>query len=164
MQTDEIRVRQATLLTMEKVPKELQNAVESLVKEESYVTVECALYKLWSAFPEKRGDYLDATNQIMGFPNKNIRLLWLTLALVTPEYRPDSKPAYFEELNGYTNSQYHFETRLLAFEYLKNIGGFNDEALKNLVDACNHHVWHFKKSARDLLNEDADAMFLIAGF
>jgi aminopeptidase N len=42
---------------------------------------------------------------------------------------------------------------LLAFEYLKSIGGFNDEALKNLVDACNHHVWHFKKSARDLLNE-----------
>ena len=153
LQANDIKVRQAILLTIEKVPEELRNEVESLLKEESYVTVESALYKLWGAFPEKRGDYLDTTNQIMGFPNKNIRLLWLTLALVTPEYRPDSKPTYFEELNGYTGSQYHFETRLLAFEYLKNIGGFNDEALKNLVDACNHHVWHFKKSARDLLNE-----------
>jgi aminopeptidase N len=71
---------------------------------------------------------------------------------VTPEYNPDSKALYFDELSGYTGSEHHFETRLIAFQYLKSIGGFTDTVLKNLVESCSHHVWHFKKSAREILN------------
>jgi len=25
--------------------------------------------------------------------------------------------------------------------------------LKNLVESCSHHVWHFKKSAREILSD-----------
>ena len=127
--------------------------MESLLKDKSYITKEAALYRLWTDFPQNRSKYLNETDGITGFPNKNIRLLWLTLALVTPEYNPDSKALYFDELSGYTGAEHHFETRLIAFEYLKNIGGFTDIVLKNLVDACNHHVWHFKKSARTILGD-----------
>lgn len=153
LQTGDLKVRQAVIVSLEKIPAEIQQEVEELLLDQSYTTVETALYKLWTHFPAQREKYLDKTKGVIGFPNKNIRLLWLTLALVSPEYNTDLKPSYFEELNGYTGAEHHFETRLLAFEYLKSIGGFNDDTLKNLIEACGHHVWHFKKSARDILKE-----------
>ena len=153
LQSGDLKTRQATILSQDKIPTELQMQMESLLKDKSYITKEAALYRLWTDFPQNRSKYLNETDGITGFPNKNIRLLWLTLALVTPEYNPDSKALYFDELSGYTGAEHHFETRLIAFEYLKNIGGFTDIVLKNLVDACNHHVWHFKKSARTILGD-----------
>ena len=152
LDSEDVKVRQAVVLSQAKIPAELRLQMESLLKDDSYTTIEAALYRLWSDFPQNRSRYLNETDNITGFPNKNIRLLWLTLALVTPEYNPDFKASYFDELSGYTSSEHHFETRLLAFEYLKNIGGFTDTTLKNLVEACSHHVWHFKKSAREILN------------
>ncbi|WP_375324572.1 M1 family metallopeptidase [Flagellimonas sp. GZD32] len=151
--TDDLKVRQSVILSQNTIPKELQTEMEALLNDDSYTAIESALYRLWTDFPEKRAQYLIATNGIDGFPNKNIRLLWLTLALVTPDYQPDKTPTYFQELTQYTGSAYHFETRLLAFQFLENIGGFTPESLKNLIDACNHHVWHFKKSAMDMLND-----------
>lgn len=153
LETEKLKVRQALALSMEKIPQELQLNFETLLEDESYITLESALYKLWTDFPESRKEYLDKTDGIIGFSNKNIRLLWLTLALVTPEYNSDLKANYFEELSNYTSSEFHFEVRLLAFQYLKSIGGFNDASLKNLVEACSHHVWHFKKSSRQILKE-----------
>lgn len=153
LHTDDLKVRQSVILSQNTIPKELQAEMETLLNDESYTTIEAALYRLWTDFPEKRAQYLDATIGLNGFPNKNVRLLWLTLALVTPDYQPEKTPVYFQELTQYTGSAFHFETRLLAFQYLQSIGGFTPESLKNLIDACNHHVWHFKKSAMDMLND-----------
>src|SRR5690606_27385209 len=148
----DLKVRQATLLGMDSIPRELRTRVEALLGDNSYTTMEATLYKLWTAFPQHRAGYLDRTRGIEGFPNKNIRLLWLLLAVATEGYDPGSKALYFEELSSYTGRENHFETRLLAFQYLKSIGGFGDRELVNLLDACNHHVWYFKKSARDILD------------
>ncbi|MBA4744027.1 MAG: M1 family metallopeptidase [Muricauda sp.] len=153
IKSEGLKVRQAIILSQNKISGELQTYIEGLLKDESYTTLEAALYRLWTDFPQNRSKYLNETDGITGFPNKNIRLLWLTLALVSPEYNPGAKPLYFDELSGYTGSEHHFETRLLAFQYLNNIGGFTDTTLKNLVESCNHHVWHFKKSAREILND-----------
>ncbi|WP_127020597.1 M1 family metallopeptidase [Flagellimonas beolgyonensis] len=147
-----VKERQAVALVLEQFPQELKNEMEGLLADASYTTQEAALFKLWSAFPANRTQYLDQTNGLIGFPNKNLRLLWLALALVTPEYHPEKSADYYGELNGYTGPEHHFETRLMAFQYLQSIGGFSDDALKNLIDACDHHVWHFKKSARSILN------------
>ena len=153
IKSEGLKVRQAIILSQNKIPDELQTDIERLLKDKSYTTLEAALYRLWTDFPQNRSKYLNETDGIMGFPNKNIRLLWLTLALVSPEYNPDSKALYFDELSGYTGSEHHFETRLIAFQYLKSIGGFTDTVLKNLVESCSHHVWHFKKSAREILSD-----------
>ena len=153
IKSEGLKVRQAIILSQNKIPDELQTDIEGLLKDKSYTTLEAALYRLWTDFPQNRSKYLNETDGIMGFPNKNIRLLWLTLALVSPEYNPDSKALYFDELSGYTGSEHHFETRLIAFQYLKSIGGFTDTVLKNLVESCSHHVWHFKKSAREILSD-----------
>ncbi|NDV14908.1 M1 family peptidase [Muricauda sp. TY007] len=153
IKSEGLKIRQAVILSQNKISGELQTDIEGLLKDKSYTTLEAALYRLWTDFPQNRSKYLNETDGITGFPNKNIRLLWLTLALVSPEYNPGAKPLYFDELSGYTGSEHHFETRLLAFQYLNNIGGFTDTTLKNLVESCNHHVWHFKKSAREILND-----------
>ncbi|MEM7486218.1 MAG: M1 family metallopeptidase [Bacteroidota bacterium] len=147
------KVRQAVAFSLEKLPAHIRLDFEGLLKDESYKTVESALYRLWTDFPDNQTTYLDKTKDIVGLPNKNVRLLWLTLALVSPTYRTDLKPAFFRELNSYTSSEHHFEVRLLAFQFLKNVGAFNDNTLKNLVDACSHHVWYFKKSSRKMLKE-----------
>ncbi|TMU56675.1 M1 family metallopeptidase [Flagellimonas algicola] len=148
-----LKVRQAISLAMEKVPLEVRAGFEGLLGDQSYTTVEAALFKLWTDFPENRNVYLDQTANIVGFPNKNVRLLWLTLALVTADYAMDKKPDFYNELSSYTGSEYHFEVRLLAFQYLKSIGAFNDDTLKSLIKACSHHVWHFKKSCRKMLKD-----------
>jgi len=153
IKNEELKVRQAVILSQDKIAAEVKMEAESLLKDKSYTTIEAALYRLWTDFPENRSKYLNETDGITGFPNKNIRLLWLTLALVSPEYNPDSKAIYFDELSGYTSAEHHFETRLIAFQYLKSIGGFTDTVLKNLVESCSHHVWHFKKSAREILSD-----------
>lgn len=153
LRTENSKVRQAVALSLQHVPDAIKMDFEGLLKDKSYSTVETALYRLWTDFPNSQREYLDQTDGIVGLPNKNVRLLWLTLALVTPEYKLPTKPEYFKELSDYTSSEHHFETRLLAFQYLKNIGGFNDASLKNLIEACGHHVWHFKKSCRKILQD-----------
>ncbi len=148
-----LKVRQAIALTMGKIPPEIKGDFESLLSDRSYKTIESALFKLWTDFPENRNFYLDQTKNVTGFPNKNVRLLWLTLALVSADYGLSQKPDFYNELSAYSGPEHHFEVRLLAFQYLKSIGGFNDAALKNLIKACSHHVWHFKKSCRKMLKD-----------
>lgn len=153
LDSDELQLRQAFVMA-EKDPKLYpKEKFESLLLDESYVTLENALLKLWAAYPEERAKYLKRTEGISGFPNKNIKLLWMTLALITPEFAPEKKDDIYIELNSYTDSENHFEVRQLAFQYLNEIGALNDNSLLNLIDASTHHVWQFKKSTRNLLRK-----------
>lgn len=157
--SEDIKVRQAlakSLLGISGTGVLNENLIakyETLLSDSSYITIENALVKLWSNFPEKRGQYLNKTKGIVGLPNKNIRLLWLTLALITPDYKSTKKAIFLEELNAYTLPNQHFEVRQMAFQYLKDINALSDRSLVSLIKACNHHVWQFKKSSRNLLRE-----------
>lgn len=148
-----LEVRQALALAIPKVSKSLKKNFETLLLDASYITQENALYKLWEAFPENRFNYLDTMNDVIGLPNKNVRLLWLTLALVTPNYNQTEKAEYLEEFISYTNSIYNPEVRQNAFQYLYQINGVNQEVLKQLILGSNHHSWQFSKYARNLLDK-----------
>lgn len=164
LNTEGLKVRQA-IITSIKVPSDdLINTLEKLLDDESYVTKEITLYKLWlksknlstgKPFPnDLTFRILDKLQNVEGLPGKNIRLLWLTLALITPNYQDGQKPQFYKELVGYTSPNHHFEIRQSAFSYLYSAtAGFDDQTLKNLIHACNHHVWHFKKSCRKILKE-----------
>ena len=153
LEKESLEVRQSVALTLPEISNELQYAFESLLDDNSYVTKENVLFKLWQAFPEKQGEYLDKLSGVVGLPNKNVRLLWLTLALITEEYQSENKRAFYNELNAYTNSDFNFEVRQLAFQYLFQIRGLDDKSLENLLQASQHHVWQFKKSSRNLFRE-----------
>lgn len=131
-------------------PKE---KMEALLHEKSYRIVESALGKLWMSYPDDQKRYLDATKSVIGLPNKNVRLLWLTLAILTNDYEGRNTQLYFDELSNYTRPEYSFEIRRGAFEYLKQAFGFTEANLFDLIQATTHHSWRFKKFARDILDE-----------
>src|SRR5690606_13516345 len=93
-ESNNLYVRQAVALSLKTIPKELQKEYETLLKDDSYVTIEAVLYQIWAQFPENRVQYLNQTDGIEGFQNKNIRQLWLALALITENYRNSQKVFY----------------------------------------------------------------------
>ncbi|TYB79709.1 M1 family metallopeptidase [Bizionia myxarmorum] len=146
-----LKVRQAIAKNGAKIPIALKTNYESLLNDASYATIEAALYNLWVNFPENRSDYLNKTKDIEGFNDKNVRLLWLVLALTTPDYNNGDKQLYFNELVSYTSSNYSFEVRQGAFSYIEALDAFTEVSIENLMDATYHHNWRFKSFAKKLL-------------
>ncbi|NNF18357.1 MAG: M1 family metallopeptidase, partial [Flavobacteriaceae bacterium] len=151
METAGPKARQALALSNSGVPAPLVDTYESLLDDPSYVTVENALFKLWVHRPEERSSYLNETRDILGLPNYNVRLLWLTLALFTKDYEPGREKEYYRELSGYTDPKYPFDIRLGAFRYLEEARMFTEENIHDLLLATTHHSWQFRKFSRDLL-------------
>ncbi len=153
LKDENIKVRQTAIQLLEKIPGKLKEISEQVLLDNSYMNKELALFNLWVSFPNERTRYLEKTAETIGLPNKNIRLLWLTLALVTPEFQLGNKKKFYSELNNYTAAHFNFEVRQLAFQYLFQIEALNDDSIHNLVKACDHHVWQFKKSSRNLVRK-----------
>ncbi|MDO6516886.1 M1 family metallopeptidase [Zobellia uliginosa] len=148
----QLKVRQKAIQLVDQISGVHKESAEKLLGDSSYITQELALFKLWSSFPESRKAYLDATKEVVGLPNKNVRLLWLFLAVATEGYESENTRKYFSELITYTSPEYGWEVRIGAFQYLREIG-FTDEGLANLINATNHHSWQFKKYARGLIGQ-----------
>ncbi len=155
----DIHIRQAQAMSLDTIPVALKEDYESLLSDPSYVTIEGALVKLWMNFPEEAPVYLEKTAGITGFADKNIRILWLALALSSPAY-PDGTPdeigrrkaEWKTELTGYTSGRYAYEVRRNAFGILRQLGLLYEEGvLENLVKACVHRSWNFAQSSRTLL-------------
>lgn len=146
-----IKVRQAIAQSLRKIPMELKPDYESLLNDRSYVTIEAALFNLWENFPQDRKKYLEKTKGIQGFNDKNIRMLWLVLALLTEDFEPQNQNQYFKELTAYTGPAYGYETRMQALQYLTQIQACNAECQEHLKQATKHHNWRFSKFARQLL-------------
>ncbi len=151
--SDSIPVRQMLAIMMDSIQPNLKTQYESLLEDKSYVTIEVVLFKLWMAFPEEKAKYLEKTRGVHGLPNKNVRLLWLTLAIVTNDYEGRKTNDHYTELSSYTAPKYGWETRMGAFQYLNEAIGLNNKSLKDLIGASVHHSWQFKKFARNLLVE-----------
>ena len=146
-----LKVRQAIAEYFTEIPSELKADYETLLNDESYLTIEKALFNLWLNFPQERNKYLSKTKDIQGFNDKNVRILWLTLALITEDFEPENKNMYFEELTGYTDPIYGFEIRQNAFLYLQEIKACKEACVENLKQAAGHHSWQFSKFAKSLL-------------
>ena len=149
---NDIKIRQYAAKKMDKMPELLREFAEPLLLDDSYITNELMLYNLWTSFDYDRSVFLDRTKDIIGLPNKNVRLLWLTLALVTPNYNTTENSRYYEELLGYTSPIYNPEVRQTAFQYLFEIQAIKGDALVNLIKATNHHSWQFRAYSRKLLD------------
>jgi len=153
-ESNNVMVRQAISGSLTTIPKELKTYYETLLKDESYVTQETAFYYLWFNFPDDREVYLETMKNTQGFQNKNIRQLWLVLAIVTEDYNKEEKKNYIEELQNYTSATYSFEIRDLAINYIQDLSIWNDTSVKNLVNACLHHNWRFSKNAKKIFSDN----------
>ncbi|NER16340.1 M1 family metallopeptidase [Spongiivirga citrea] len=155
--TDDLKLRQYIIGAVNEIPQELQAEFESLLDDESYITQENALFRLWANFPDMRMTYLDKTKGVEGLRNKNIRTLWLALALVTSDYNEENKASWYQELSSYTSPKYSFEIRENAFRYLIELAAYNDQNLLDLINAATHPNWRFasfaKKTLQSLLED-----------
>ena len=152
--TPEEKIRQALAIALTKIPEGMEKEFESLLNDRSYVTLENALYKLWVHIPQHRVRFLEKTKDIVGLPNKNVRLLWLLLAAITTNYTDSAtRQQYTDELRRYTSPDYPIEVRQNAFALLSEVLTLSDNNLKDLVNASVHHSWQFRKFARALLDK-----------
>ncbi|WP_111684126.1 M1 family metallopeptidase [Winogradskyella tangerina] len=145
-----LKVRQAISQYVTQIPSNLKADYETLLDDKSYITVENALYNLWSSFPEERAKYLSKTRNIVGFHDKNVRILWIVLNLSTPFYQADNKQELFNELVGYTFEYHNAELRMRAFQYLDLMKSCNQTCKANLQNAKSHHNWRLVKFAKQL--------------
>ncbi|MEY8021736.1 M1 family metallopeptidase [Muriicola sp. SD30] len=150
----DFKVRQALSFLPGPVPEELIEDYESLLNDKSYITLENALFKLWILRPGQRNTYLDKCSGITGFSNKNIRQLWLLLAILTRDYLPvEELEEYRKELFSYTAEPYPMEVRQLAFQLIGEVFPYEDRNLKDLVNAAVHPAWQFRQFARTILKD-----------
>ena len=145
-----LKVRQAISQHVKKIPENLKTEYESLLDDKSYITIENALYNLWTNYPLDRAKYLSKTRNVIGFSDKNVRLLWIVLNLNTPYYEADNKYELFNELKKYTGEEYSADLRMSAFNYLNLMKSCDDECQLNLENAKSHHNWRLVKFAKEL--------------
>jgi len=149
--TNNIQVRQEIARSTTEIPLAFKADFETLLDDESYLTKEIALSSLWKLFPENQSEYLDKSSQWVGFNDKNLRIIWLTLALITSNYKVDQKQFYYDELLNYSTSNFESIVRQNALKNLLYINSKDTNALKNLVNATVHYKWQFVKYARDTI-------------
>jgi len=158
LQTNNLQVHQAVANTLTEIPADFRTEYESLLNDKSYQTQEIALYNLWNNFPEHRFDYLDKAKDWIGFNDYNLKTLWLSLALSTPDYAIN-KEIVIAELINYSSPNFEATTRQNALEKLIDFHLIDESVLKNLVNATTHHMWQFSKFGRDnirILLKNAD--------
>lgn len=148
--TKDVQVRQAVAYSLPKISEDFRIEYESLLNDASYQTQEIALLYLWRNFPKQRLEYLEKSKNWIGFNDYNLRTLWLSLVLMTPEYN-SNKQDIIDELIGYSSEKYEATTRQNALEKLIGFKIINDTVLINLVKATTHHMWQFSKFGRDTI-------------
>ncbi len=152
-ETNNLYVRQAIAGSLRQIPQQLKSEYEGLLRDESYLTKEMALYNLWFNFPEERSMYLDQLKGVEGFNDKNIETLWLALNLATSDYEQNRKREVYARLSGYTSPYFPYQIRQNAFNYLFQLNSFSDENLKDLLEAGVHRVGRFRDSSREMLRQ-----------
>ncbi|WP_278035604.1 M1 family metallopeptidase [Flavobacterium nitratireducens] len=150
LNTKNVQVRQMVAYALPKIPEEFRLDYETLLDDKSYQTQEIALLYLWRNFPKQRITYLNKAKNWIGFNDLNLRTLWLSLAIMTPQYEGDKK-VIIDELISMSSERFEATTRQNALEYLIGFQLINDEVLINLVKATTHHTWQFSKFGRDTI-------------
>jgi aminopeptidase N len=150
LQQNNIQLRQTLAGTLPAIPEDFRKEYETLLDDKSYETQEIALFYLWKNFPNHRKEYLDKSKEWIGFNDYNLRTLWLSLALSTPEYS-DEPEKLINELVSFSTPEYEATTRQNALEKLIAFKFINDAVLTNLVNATTHHMWQFSKFGRETI-------------
>ncbi|EKT4549534.1 M1 family metallopeptidase [Flavobacterium psychrophilum] len=151
MKTGDVNIRQAIAQTMQKIPLEFKPEYESLLDDKSYATREIALQNLWIQFPENRTILLEKAKIWEGNNDRNLRIIWLTLALATKEYEPTKKTKFYNEIVNYAGTNFDSSIRQNALEVLIKINPSDEIVLQSLANATTHHKWQFVKFAKETI-------------
>lgn len=153
LQHSDLFVRQSALRILKDLPEMLREEVIQCLQDESYLNRELSLALLWYNFPQQRAEYLDIAKSWVGFNDKNLRILWLSLALMTDNYCTDDKTRFYDELLGYTTSQFETSVRQNALSQALFLNPNDINVYPNLVNAATSYKWQFSLFARNKIKE-----------
>ncbi|WP_264558865.1 M1 family metallopeptidase [Flavobacterium sp. N2270] len=155
--SNNIKVRQALAQSLIKIPSSYREKFETLLNDESYITKEIALFRLWSNFPDERNRYIDLFQNENGL-NYNLKIAHLTLQLVSQQVNLEDKQVAIQELEKLSKAPYESGVRQNALETLINFKLISNSVLTSLIDASMHHKWRFvsyaKAEIRKLISTD----------
>jgi aminopeptidase N len=149
MRSKNLKQRQAVARTVTSIPAEFVDEYITLLDDKSYITREVALNVLCSKFPDRQPEFLEKSKSWVGFNDKNLRILWLTLAYSAKDYMAAQKPDFYAELLQYASPRYESTIRQNALNSLLYIGKQDPIVMENLINATTHHKWQFSKYGRD---------------
>ncbi len=149
----DLKTRQQIALYLKEIPSALKNDFKSLIKDASYTTRMIALWKYWQNFENEQVNILTEAENLPDRYDKSFRLTWLSLALMTPNYKEKQKPAFANEIIRYAAPDYNMLIRLNAFEMLINLQIITPGVIDYLIDAAFHFNWRMHQPARKYLKQ-----------
>ncbi|HEX8575498.1 MAG TPA: M1 family metallopeptidase [Flavobacterium sp.] len=149
MDTKDLQVRQAIVQNGFDLPAAFLPQLQSLLDDPSYIAQEMAMNVIWRKYPEEQVPLLEKTKDRIGFNDKNLRILWLALALRTKDFQPMRKIDFYNELLDYASSKYESSIRQNALNNLISLDKNDQNYLPFLVNALTSHKWQFSKFGRD---------------
>jgi len=147
----DVKMRQAFVRSLGKVSPEYKIFYEQFLSDSSYITREIVFKNLWSTFPDDRTTLLNKTQDWQGFNDKNLRITWLTLALLTENYKDEFKINFYDELFSYTKLGNESATRQNAITNMLFLNPNDFNVLESLALGLNHHKWQFVKFCKDTI-------------
>lgn len=149
MQSKDLRIRQAVARTVTTFPASFVEEYKTFLNDASYITREIAINVLCKNFPDRKAEFLEIGKDWVGFNDKNLRILWLTLSYTAKDYRNAEKESFYNELLSYAAPEFESNIRTNALSNLLYIGKPDPVVLQNLVNATLHHKWQFVKFGKD---------------
>jgi aminopeptidase N len=149
MQSPDLRLRQAVARTVTTFPASFIEEYKTFLYDASYITREIAINVLCKNFPERQAEFLEIGKDWIGFNDKNLRILWLTWAYTSKDYRTSEKENLYNELQSYAAPEYESTVRTNALANLLYIAKPDPVVLESLVNATLHHKWQFVKFGKD---------------
>ena len=150
MATNDVHVRQAVAETVDFIPQNFQQEFETLLADNSYITREIALFKLWRNFKDDQYYYALTSTEWEGL-NYNLKVANYTLKIVTKGIAPQDKIAAISGLEQMTKLPYETMVREAAIKTILSLNIPSEQVYLSLIDATLHHKWQFVKFGKDNL-------------
>ncbi len=150
LKTKNLNTRQALAESVIEITESFRFNYETLLIDKSYKTKQTALVNLINNFPDDRKKYLDKTRNISGFNDKGFEMLWINLALSTPNFISNPEE-FLDKLSDYSSNKYEFSVRQNAFIYLNRLDVLKEQNLLDLVDCCLLPNWRHAKWSKEFL-------------
>ncbi|CAM3857088.1 MULTISPECIES: M1 family metallopeptidase [Flavobacterium] len=148
METNDTKVRQTVAEVLKVIPINFKVKFETLLNDNSYITREIALFRLWTNFKEDRESLIALSKDWIG-TNYNLKIANLTLKIVGSNDNFERKQNAIAELEIYTKLPYESSVREAALQTFIELGIITDSVLEELIEASMHHKWQFVKFAKD---------------
>jgi len=149
----DLKTRQQIALQIDSIPLDIKESYKNLINDASYITKQAVLWHYWANFPNEIAELLDQTANIKGGNDKAFRLTWLSLALISKDYKPDEKQQFAKEMMAFASPDYNLAIRLNAFPLLIQLQLITPEVIDSLLQAAFHFNWHMHQPARRYLKE-----------